>query len=368
MKKQVTIHKPNDVILGRGGYTYRHHGNEAFRHLAMSYAPRYMHASRTEKSNISKEMVNTVQELTPPGRFLKRVGTDDYVEVDYDVAREKASQCLRDAASICMKNDSSSGFHHHQIHGYNHKEATGSKLDTTCFPTLNNNNMVPFQPFQSTNNDTKYVHPNYNSFSHQPFTPPQQTGYQDDHQRTHLSCHASYPQNLSYAPPTNQFTSSSTSHNQIRHPCQLLQEVLSHNNASKQTDWNINDTNHIITGAAIHNQHTQQVSSNPTPSSQIQIFHREEKNWMKQNKEKHIITHVNLDATTESLSSPATKIENKKRSAFRSKSSDEISRKIAIDDNSNHTSPQSRSRDFDLFHCRSTSHSVDSIDSFDQSL
>ena len=95
--------RPNDVILGRGGFSYKHPGNEAFRELAKSLAPRYISSSKPEKSQISKEMVYRVYNMNPPGRFLKRVREDEYEEAGFIVAREKASQCLRDASALLIQ-------------------------------------------------------------------------------------------------------------------------------------------------------------------------------------------------------------------------------------------------------------------------
>jgi hypothetical protein len=101
MENRIT---PNDVLLGRGGNSFRHIGNKRFRDLARDLAARYCDSTKLEKSQISKEMIKTVKNWSPPGRFLKKVGKSEWEEVDDVIAREKASQCLRDAVST-LTND-----------------------------------------------------------------------------------------------------------------------------------------------------------------------------------------------------------------------------------------------------------------------
>ena len=79
-------------------------GNEQLRTMAAAMGERYMASSKKEKSSMSRELVQQVQDLTPPGRFLKRENVSAaWVEVDMDAAREKASQCLRDAVTNMKK-------------------------------------------------------------------------------------------------------------------------------------------------------------------------------------------------------------------------------------------------------------------------
>ncbi len=93
---------PNDVLLGRGGNTFRHIGNRQFREQARVHAPRYSQSTKLEKSQISRTLMMSVKQMNPPGRFLKKEN-HCWVEVDEYVAREKASQCLRDAVSSLQK-------------------------------------------------------------------------------------------------------------------------------------------------------------------------------------------------------------------------------------------------------------------------
>mmetsp|Transcript_10617 Transcript_10617/g.17574 ORF Transcript_10617/g.17574 Transcript_10617/m.17574 type:complete len:292 (-) Transcript_10617:253-1128(-) len=97
------MHEPheNDILMGRGGKNNQHIGNEKLRGLARLQSENYRMASKKGKSNISRELVQQVRVMIPPGRFLKKnIITGDWEDVGDDVAREKASQVLRDAVSV----------------------------------------------------------------------------------------------------------------------------------------------------------------------------------------------------------------------------------------------------------------------------
>lgn len=91
----------NDILMGRGGKNNQHVGNEKFRGLARLQSERYRLASKKGKSTISRELVRQVRMMNPPGRFLrKNIDSGELEDVGDDVAREKASQVLRDAVSV----------------------------------------------------------------------------------------------------------------------------------------------------------------------------------------------------------------------------------------------------------------------------
>jgi hypothetical protein len=77
--------------MGRGGKNNQHSGNEQLRDMARARADEYQAADKKGKSDISFDLVDQV--TTIGGRFLKRK------LVPLDLAREKASQCLRDAVA-----------------------------------------------------------------------------------------------------------------------------------------------------------------------------------------------------------------------------------------------------------------------------
>jgi hypothetical protein len=95
----VEPHK-NDILMGRGGKNNQHIGNETLRSMARLEAENYRLASKKGKSLISRELVLKVRSLDPPGRFLKKNSdTGLFEDVGDEVAREKASQVLRDAVA-----------------------------------------------------------------------------------------------------------------------------------------------------------------------------------------------------------------------------------------------------------------------------
>ncbi len=95
----------NDVLMGRGGKNNQWCGNEKFRTMARTQAENYRMSSKKGKSYISRELVRRVRELDPPGRFLKKDTKGGWEDVGDEVAREKASQVLRDAVAVGMNAD-----------------------------------------------------------------------------------------------------------------------------------------------------------------------------------------------------------------------------------------------------------------------
>jgi hypothetical protein len=91
-----TSFKDLDVLLGRGGLVNFHPGNQAYLEYKERLQPRYLAASKEEKTAISQELVDTVQKWG--GRFMKQSENDSSVwfEVDNLKARKKASQTLRE--------------------------------------------------------------------------------------------------------------------------------------------------------------------------------------------------------------------------------------------------------------------------------
>merc|ERR1712176_307563 len=84
-----------------GGKNNQHTGNEKFRRLARQESQNYQVASKKGKSSISRMLVKQVRCMDPPGRFLKKNNeTGTWEDVGDEIAREKASQVLRDAISI----------------------------------------------------------------------------------------------------------------------------------------------------------------------------------------------------------------------------------------------------------------------------
>lgn len=67
------IYEPheNDVLMGRGGKNNQHVGNEKLRVIARGRCDAYQQASKKGKSIISREIVQIVRDLKPPGRCVQ---------------------------------------------------------------------------------------------------------------------------------------------------------------------------------------------------------------------------------------------------------------------------------------------------------
>jgi hypothetical protein len=91
-------------LCGRGGFVNNHPGNKIFREWVHERKNRYNLAVRKlEKARISHEIINLVQSLDPPGRFLRedpdqKKGKILWVEIDDVKAMTKMSQALREGA------------------------------------------------------------------------------------------------------------------------------------------------------------------------------------------------------------------------------------------------------------------------------
>jgi hypothetical protein len=84
-----------DVLMGRGGCSNHHAGNEAYRNRILQLQPVYKALARKKKTDFGASVVTWVQDRG--GRFLSRdaVGGPWYVVPD-GMARQKVSQALRE--------------------------------------------------------------------------------------------------------------------------------------------------------------------------------------------------------------------------------------------------------------------------------
>lgn len=103
MKRIRTPH-PHDVLSGRGGGINSHIGNKTFREWVRERKEPYnLAGSKAEKARVANEVIDLVQSLDPPGRFLTRdssstAGVSWWMEVDEIRALAKTSQALREGA------------------------------------------------------------------------------------------------------------------------------------------------------------------------------------------------------------------------------------------------------------------------------
>jgi len=99
MNERIEPHE-HDILMGRGGKNNQHVGNENLRDMAREQAAVYRESSKKGKSYISRQLVRAARNLIPPARFLrKNIGAGLWEDVGDEIAREKASQALRDAVS-----------------------------------------------------------------------------------------------------------------------------------------------------------------------------------------------------------------------------------------------------------------------------
>lgn len=89
----------NDVLCGRGVTTNRHEGNVQYRSLVALYKEEYVTSTKKQKMKISRNLVQAIRSLNPPGRFLdKDPSTGHWFDIGDRKAIEKTSQALRDGA------------------------------------------------------------------------------------------------------------------------------------------------------------------------------------------------------------------------------------------------------------------------------
>ena len=96
VKKYVTI-SSKDVLMGRGGRSNHHDGNEAYRKRILDLQRTYKGLSRDEKTQMSKDVVKWV--CRRGGKFLQKEGTGPTAKwyvVTSETARQKVSQALRE--------------------------------------------------------------------------------------------------------------------------------------------------------------------------------------------------------------------------------------------------------------------------------
>jgi hypothetical protein len=84
----------SDILLGRGGGTNKHPGNQALRLLATEFRQDYLSTtSKKEKKIISKQVVDIL--IGEGRRFLKKISRREmWIPVDDDIARTKVCQVL----------------------------------------------------------------------------------------------------------------------------------------------------------------------------------------------------------------------------------------------------------------------------------
>ena len=95
MVGNICIPRDNDVIGGRGKHAMRWSGNIAFNLVIKKNKEEYFKGDNKIKQQIAINIVNEIQFLSPPGRFLKSVD-DKWIELTNEAAVRKTRQALRE--------------------------------------------------------------------------------------------------------------------------------------------------------------------------------------------------------------------------------------------------------------------------------
>ena len=95
MSSKIFVPKQNDILLGRGKFAMTWHGNVFFRELVLDSKERYDKGDNKVKKEIAQSILNEINALSPPGRFLKQMKSE-WIEVGRDVAIKKTRQALRE--------------------------------------------------------------------------------------------------------------------------------------------------------------------------------------------------------------------------------------------------------------------------------
>lgn len=101
---EIELH-PHDILLGRGGYN--HPGNQWYRNLVRTNHALYRNVPGGTKPRVSKLIVEAVNQLVPPGRFLtlssSLSSSTIWKVIPYEQAITKTSQALRDSSTSCIR-------------------------------------------------------------------------------------------------------------------------------------------------------------------------------------------------------------------------------------------------------------------------
>jgi hypothetical protein len=93
--------RKNDILLGRGAM--KHFGNALLRHLVTQNLEKY-YSKPCQKNLIISEIMGTIKNLNPPGRFMSRDNkTDKWEEVGYIKSQLKVAQSFRDCRYAVVK-------------------------------------------------------------------------------------------------------------------------------------------------------------------------------------------------------------------------------------------------------------------------
>eukprot|EP00985_Skeletonema_marinoi_P017061 scaffold9271_cov100-Skeletonema_marinoi.AAC.4 len=85
----------NDVLSGRGAWFNQHPGNKRFRRMLEEKKAAYSTGTKKLKMDISKDIVEAIYSMEPPGRFLKKCpSTGQWNEISKRDAADRAAQAM----------------------------------------------------------------------------------------------------------------------------------------------------------------------------------------------------------------------------------------------------------------------------------
>ena len=97
-KSSQIVLQENDILSGRGRGPNSHSGNVYYRELIKSEKLAYVNGNPREKKFIISKILNKIESMKPPGRFLKEGKNNNWELVCPDEARKKTAQALRENA------------------------------------------------------------------------------------------------------------------------------------------------------------------------------------------------------------------------------------------------------------------------------
>jgi hypothetical protein len=94
----------NDVLSGRGAGVSNHPGNIFYRNLVKNYKLEYSQSNLQRKKEIIRFIIDTIQQTSPPGRFLSQnPNSKEWETVPDDKVQKKTGQALREDAPKIQK-------------------------------------------------------------------------------------------------------------------------------------------------------------------------------------------------------------------------------------------------------------------------
>ena len=95
--------RPNDVVCGRNSSSYNNVGNRRFRVSMSMNVDRYIEApTREDKTRVVQQLAVMLADEVGC-RFIKKIGKNQYVQMDRKQIKEKIGHSLRDLVQLKKK-------------------------------------------------------------------------------------------------------------------------------------------------------------------------------------------------------------------------------------------------------------------------